>query len=555
MLTLTACRLCFAENPGQLSEDLRFQKEDQEHLYYLGVGETQNSLTECLDLAYQSAIEDAIKENFGIVAKVSSSGSATESSFVNVKTLSQRSKNVRLVGFEKVDTRTKRYSGSTRCFVLYRYSKGAILKEKHRLSDNHSEGPDLLLPTMIGEIDTKQFGSLIVQTSPPGASIWINGAKLLKSPVHLKSQLDAGSYILKIDHPLYKTETRSIEIRPGQTEQLNIILQPATGTLSIDSNFDGAEVKVNYRVVGKTPLTLELPIRQLYEVTVSANEAYPLTLKGIELSKDRTFHETFQLKPKEGTLRFLGLDQNMKVFINGEEQMISNSQLNLPHGSHLIRIEKNDELYAQYSFHIKAHRELTLQIEDSDFHEIRRPSRTAEFSLSNKHHEASTMDDFTYFGVGAGFWGAPISHLSSGAIPFSFDLILAPEIPVALCLSLHQSVGMSSPSVFLEGTEVTDFSGSKFGIYARLMSDSSKEYLLGYEIDSLAYTYEKSTSSFSTLSGSANATGSGIAITKLSTSSDFGTTLMKLAFMNYKTNGPDVSGQSSLQLVLGWGAK
>jgi|GEM_PF-1239956 hypothetical protein len=102
-------------------------------------------------------------------------------------------------------------------------------------------------------------GTLLVSSTPSGAQVLINGRLVGNTPLTL--ELLPGTYNLELRLSGYNPLRTSFTIQAGQVTQLNlplVAIPPPTGVLAVDSNPRGAEVLLDGRLVGATPLNLSL---------------------------------------------------------------------------------------------------------------------------------------------------------------------------------------------------------------------------------------------------------------------------------------------------------
>jgi hypothetical protein len=113
-------------------------------------------------------------------------------------------------------------------------------------------------------------GSLVVESTPPGAEVTIDGEDRGTTP--LAVDLPPGRHELTMTRRGV-TRRFSVEIRPGEetTQTLDWSGVRATGTLSVNSNPVGAKVSVDGRGYGVTPITIpDLPAGRRRVVLESA---------------------------------------------------------------------------------------------------------------------------------------------------------------------------------------------------------------------------------------------------------------------------------------------
>ena len=105
-------------------------------------------------------------------------------------------------------------------------------------------------------------GQLILESNPPGASVDLNGQPIGETPL-LRDGLPAGSHQVTITRPGYAPMTVRIIIENDLTTRQRVTLRPqrreAMGELVIESTPSGADVTLNGRWLGKTPLNVPVP--------------------------------------------------------------------------------------------------------------------------------------------------------------------------------------------------------------------------------------------------------------------------------------------------------
>lgn len=108
-----------------------------------------------------------------------------------------------------------------------------------------------------------QSGSIYAQSSPGGASIYVNGIFYGYSPISIPN-LQTNTYAVKAVLTGYTTDSRTLNVYAGQTTPYYPQLQPSpppprdTGTVTIKSSPLGAQTYVDGEYRGITPLTLSL---------------------------------------------------------------------------------------------------------------------------------------------------------------------------------------------------------------------------------------------------------------------------------------------------------
>ena len=100
-------------------------------------------------------------------------------------------------------------------------------------------------------------GRVALATVPADASISINGDYLGRTPRDLRLRPNVAQRIT-LSKPGYETETLELNLAPGESEVLDVALEPRLGVVEVTSEPAGAEVLVNGMAAGVTPYTVEL---------------------------------------------------------------------------------------------------------------------------------------------------------------------------------------------------------------------------------------------------------------------------------------------------------
>jgi hypothetical protein len=125
-----------------------------------------------------------------------------------------------------------------------------------------------------------QTGTIYAQSSPAGAAIYMNGNYYGYSPLTIPN-LAPGAYTMKASLNGYTPNTQTVTVYAGQTTSYYPSLQqspPAprsTGTVSVTSNPDNAQVYVDGNYQGKAPLTVTLyPGTHAFRLSLSGYTDY-----------------------------------------------------------------------------------------------------------------------------------------------------------------------------------------------------------------------------------------------------------------------------------------
>jgi len=116
--------------------------------------------------------------------------------------------------------------------------------------DRHQQF-ELVLTRLPGNLE-------IVLPEPDSAEVYIDGELAGRLPGTL-THVAAGKHEVTVDAPLYRPSSQSILVRgKGETQKLEVELQPAWAEYSFSSVPSGASVVIDDQVQGKTPVTLKV---------------------------------------------------------------------------------------------------------------------------------------------------------------------------------------------------------------------------------------------------------------------------------------------------------
>lgn len=169
-------------------------------------------------------------------------------------------------------------------------SKGGYTTWSGALPRMPADGEHVAVYATINPIPTQttvppvQNGAIYAQSSPAGAAIYMNGNFQGYSPITLPN-LPPGTYSMKASLSGYSPDTQLINVYAGQTASYYPSLQPSpppprsTGTVSVTSSPDHAQIYVDGNYQGKAPLTVTLyPGSHSFRLTLSGYTDYTSTV-------------------------------------------------------------------------------------------------------------------------------------------------------------------------------------------------------------------------------------------------------------------------------------
>jgi len=160
-------------------------------------------------------------------------------------------------------------------------------------------------------------GITVIQSEPSGAEIVINGQKIGNTPY--QGELVAGQYQLEIRRPLYYPDASAFDLKEGETKELNRILKPKFGYLTVTSAPLGGSVYLDEKLIGTTPIeNREIEsIRHSLKVQIPMYHDYSEEFQ-IKDGESKTVSST--MKPAFGSLEILSSPEDeADVYVDGNK--------------------------------------------------------------------------------------------------------------------------------------------------------------------------------------------------------------------------------------------
>jgi TonB family protein len=138
--------------------------------------------------------------------------------------------------------------------------------------------------------------TLRIETTPPGATVWLDGLVVGRSPLELRN-LRAGPRHLRILEDGYAPAEVGLELGEGTTDlPLRFAMSPTAARLTVRSEPDGATVRVDGRTIGTTPLDQALLGPGRHEVRVE-RQGFRAQTRRIEAGAGQPLLVALRLEP------------------------------------------------------------------------------------------------------------------------------------------------------------------------------------------------------------------------------------------------------------------
>jgi hypothetical protein len=180
-------------------------------------------------------------------------------------------------------------------------------------------------------------GTLSVVSTPSGAEVYIDGALRGRTPLTLS--LPEGRYGVELRLAGYETYRATVQVRRGETTRLEVRLNPIpqTGTLYLESSPSGAEVYLEGRLQGRTPLRLTLNEGTYrVELRLPGYEPYQATVR---VERGRETRLSASLRPiRTGELYLEARPEGAEVYVDGRLVGRAPLRVSLEAGLHEVRV-------------------------------------------------------------------------------------------------------------------------------------------------------------------------------------------------------------------------
>ncbi len=107
------------------------------------------------------------------------------------------------------------------------------------------------------EAQRPRAGHLVLEGDQPGAEVYVDAELVGTMPMD-PLELSVGEHTLRVTRPGYTELTEVFRIRPRRRTQISVDLLPVSMALSVVTDPEGAQVFVDGRFSGETPLELDL---------------------------------------------------------------------------------------------------------------------------------------------------------------------------------------------------------------------------------------------------------------------------------------------------------
>jgi formylglycine-generating enzyme required for sulfatase activity len=185
---------------------------------------------------------------------------------------------------------------------------------------------------------TAASGKLAVSTTPSGADVYLDAEKKGKTPVTIDAP--SGKHSLTITYQGYAPLNEMVEIQAYQTSALSRNLSPQIGTLSVKTTPDKANIYLDGKYLGQSPLKLPGVLAGDHKVKADLKDYSPAE-QTVSINDQETNEVNLNLAGLPGKILVTSVPDGADVSIDGESKGKSTYSGSLAPGKHTVAVSKN----------------------------------------------------------------------------------------------------------------------------------------------------------------------------------------------------------------------
>ena len=183
-----------------------------------------------------------------------------------------------------------------------------------------------------------RWAEVAIDSEPPGARIYAGEQQVGETPATI--ELMEGTHQISVVQDGYSAWDGTVVAEPNTDTALPLIrLQPANARLLVNSIPRGANVTVNGRYRGQSPLTLDLAPDINYEIGLS-KAGYGITSRRVRLEAAASDSITVDLTARTGTLTVDVRPVDAAVYVDGQARGTGSMTLRLSSAPHRIEVRR-----------------------------------------------------------------------------------------------------------------------------------------------------------------------------------------------------------------------
>jgi hypothetical protein len=154
--------------------------------------------------------------------------------------------------------------------------------------------------------------------------------------------LKPGSHAIKVEAPQYRKHEQKVTIKSGETLKIYASLEKIrSGSVIVTTEPKGVQVFIDSKPMGKTPVTVS-PLEAKKHNIILSLLGYETITATVEVEDGKTVELHRELKVKSGILKLRTTPPNAKVEIDNAVAGYTPLEINVPTGSHILRISRKE---------------------------------------------------------------------------------------------------------------------------------------------------------------------------------------------------------------------
>ena len=184
-----------------------------------------------------------------------------------------------------------------------------------------------------------RWADVEILSNPPGAAVLQGTEQLGQTPIRL--ELMEGTHSLTLIRDGFKAWDGTVDAVANEDQVLPTVqLQPANAQLQVNSIPRGANVTVNGRYRGQSPVTIDLSPGINYEIGLS-KAGYGTTVRRIRLAAAASEEITVDLTARVGEVTVVALPGDATIYIDGRARGTGTVTLNLSSAPHRLEVKRD----------------------------------------------------------------------------------------------------------------------------------------------------------------------------------------------------------------------
>ena len=189
------------------------------------------------------------------------------------------------------------------------------------------------------KVDMSDYGSMNITSEPSGAEVSILG-KVIGTTPRVTNPVPSAMYIVKFSLDGYEPAWLPVNVQSGRQVDVHVALVPETATVIIDSDPTGAQVQMNGKDLGGTPVLLPDLALGSYSASVQM-QGYTRREISWKVQNGRPILINVPLMNNIGTLSLDSTPESAELEIDGKSYGNTPFKDFLEQGQHTVRLTKN----------------------------------------------------------------------------------------------------------------------------------------------------------------------------------------------------------------------